>query len=83
MFGREPRLPAEVSLGDRPVLNRAPTFPQYIDDLRETLRLTFKDVVRHDRTSHDRNKALYERRVNEWSYRPGDSVFPYRNVPTR
>ena len=83
MFGREPRLPAEASLGDRPVVDRAPTFPQYIDDLRETLRLTFKDVVKRDQLSHDRNKALYERRMNEWSYRPGDKVFLFRNVPKR
>ena len=27
MFGREPRLPAEVPLGDRPPVDRAPTFP--------------------------------------------------------
>ena len=83
MFGREPRLPAEVALGDRPTVDRAPTFPQYIDDLRETLRLTFKDVVRRDQTSHDRNKALYERRLNERSYRTGDCVFLYRNVTKR
>ena len=83
MFGREPRLPAEVSLGDRPAVDRAPTFPQYIDDLRETLRLAFKDVLKRDQLSHDRNKVLYERRLNEWAYRPGDKVFLFRNVPKR
>ena len=83
MFGREPRLPAEVPLGDRPQVDRAPTFPQYIDDLRETLRLTFADVLKRDQMSHDRNKVLYERKLNERSYRPGDNVFLYRNVPKR
>ena len=33
--------------------------------------------------SHDRNKVLYERKLNERSYRPGDNVFLYRNVPKR
>ena len=83
MFGREPRLPAEVPLGDRPPVDRAPTFPQYIDDLRETLRLTFADVLKRDQMSHYRNKVLYERKLNERSYRPGDNVFLYRNVPKR
>ena len=82
MFGREPRLPVEAEL-EVPVATRSQTVADYVDKLRENLRVAHKHALVTSDASHEKNKRFYDKKLNEFDYKQGDLVFLYKAVVPR
>ena len=82
MFGREPHLPVDSEI-DAPRSFRSRTISEYVDELCAGLRDAYRDAIRMSDASNSRNKALYDRKLNTFTYRNGDPVMLYRNVARR
>lgn len=79
MFAREPRLPAEAEL-DTPCVRKNKTVAEYVDTLCTGLRQAREFSLRASNQRHARNKRVYEKRLNEHEFCPGDEVLLYKNV---
>ena len=82
LFGREPRLPADAEcagLGQ----GRTRSISEYMERLQSHLRVLHKVVLENSNRSHRKNKFIYDRKVNEHSYRPGDKVYLHKGVVPR
>ena len=81
-FGREARLPVESEF-DVPRNFRSRSVAEYIDELCNGLRKAYKEAIRMSDLSNTRNKNLYDRKLNSFTYNPGDPVMLFRNVARR
>ena len=82
MFGREPRLPIDAEI-DVPRVHRSDSIAAYVDRLCSGLRRAYRFAIHRSDQSNARNKQLYERRLNEFAYQPGDPVFLLNRVPRK
>jgi hypothetical protein len=75
MFGREVTLPTDIAYGFQDV-NAAQTTPsEHLNEKCEILRNAFASVRENLRTSHRRQKRLYDTKLNQKSYEVGDVVY--------
>ena len=82
IFGREPRLPVEAEF-EVPIATKSQTVADYVDNLRENLRVAHKHALATSDASHGRNKRFYDKKLNEFSYKEGDLVFLFKAVVPR
>ena len=82
MFGREPRLPADVEYAG-PTQCRTRTITDYLERLQTNLRALHKVALSNSNRSHRKNKAIYDRKLNEFTYVPGDKVYLHKGVVPR
>ena len=81
LFGREPRLPADAELsGPSQTPCRTRTIAEYLEQLQASLRALHEVALENSNKGHSKNKSLYERRVNEFTYLPGDKIYLHRGV---
>ena len=74
MFAREPRLPADVNFVP-PQACRNRSVAEYVDRLCKRLREAHKFALQVSDARHRRNKSMYDQKLNEFSFAPGDQVF--------
>ncbi|XP_043196727.1 protein NYNRIN-like [Amphibalanus amphitrite] len=79
MFGREPRLPIQLEL-DTPLKGRTRPITDYLDELRSNLQALHRLAFDSARLSHRRNKAVYDRKINDFKFAPGDRVYLHKGV---
>ena len=79
LFGREPRLPVQVEL-DVPLRGRTRGISEYLDELRSNLKGLHRVALENSRLSHQKNKAIYDRKVNDFNFAPGDAVYLHKGV---
>lgn len=79
MFGREPRLPVQVEIGE-PSRGRTKSITEYIDELRSNLRALHSVALDKSRASHLENKRIYDRKMNDFNFQPGDKVYLHKGV---
>ena len=82
MLGREPRLPVDVQIDAAPVL-KSTSVASYVDKLCAGLRNAYREAIRMSHASNTRNKNIYERKLNTFSYKAGDNVSLFKNVPKK
>ena len=82
MFGREPRLPADVQFAG-PTQGRTRSISEYLEVLQDNLRALHKVALDKSNLSHKKNKLIYDRKINEFSYLPGDKVYLHKGVVPR
>ena len=82
MFGHEPRLPIDVEI-DAPCSAKSTSETSYVDKLCAGLRTSYREAIRMSHNSNSKNKRLYEKRLNTFSYQVGDRVSLFKNVPKR
>ena len=82
LFGREPRLPADVEYAG-PTRCRTRPITEYLERLHTNLSALHKVALENSNKSHQKNKMIYERKVNEFSYLPGDKVYLHKGVVPR
>ena len=82
MFGRQPRLPADVALGlDKPEKEPKP-YAAYVDNLRALLAHAYDSASEAMHKRAEYNKKSYDRYAKENSLEAGDRVL-VRNLSTR
>ena len=79
LFGREPRLPKQLEIVG-PIRGRTRSISEYLDELRTNLSALHKLVLEKSAKSHARNKQVYEKKINEFSYSPGSKIYLHRAV---
>ena len=79
MFGREPRLPAQMEL-DTPLQGRTRNISEYLDELRSNLKALHRVALENSRLSHQKNKVIYDRKTNDFNFSPGDKVYLHKGV---
>lgn len=82
MFGRQPRLPVDAEI-DAPGRSKSVTITEYVDKLREGLRDAYKEAIKISNSSHEKNKHLYDRKLNTFEYKAGDKALLFRKVVKR
>lgn len=82
MFGREPRLPVDITLGVNPVSSESKSYPAYIANLRDRLSHAYRKVIEESKKAAARNKQLYDNRARQATIQEGDLVL-VRNLSTR
>ena len=82
MLGREPRLPVDVEI-DSARVTKSASVASYVDKLCAGLRTAFREAIQLSKASNARNKEIYERKLNTFSYQVGDKVYLLKNVPKR
>ena len=82
MFGRNPRLPADVSLGTVSETDPTKSLSSYVESLRARLDYAYKLVAKETKESANRNKAKYDVRARDVTLQPGDLVL-VRNLSVR
>ena len=82
MFGREPRLPIDAEI-DVPRSFKSDSIAVYVDRLCAGLRRAYQFAIRRSDQSNARNKLLYDRKMNEFTYHPGDPVYLFKRVAGR
>ena len=82
MFGREPRLPVDSEM-DVPHVVRSKSAAEYVDDLCAGLRDAYREALKLSDASHQRNKRLYDQKVNCYRYKVGDHVMVHRAAARR
>lgn len=73
MFGRNPRLPIDVLYGIERQKETL-TYIQYIEDLRSSLELAFRQATRHLQAAKQKQEHYYNRKVRGTSLQEGDLV---------
>jgi len=81
MFGRQPRLPIDVSLGLGQRSEQQP-YSSYVEGLRDRMRHAYEVASKGMEERSSANKRLYDLHVQEGSLQPGDRVL-VRNLSTR
>ena len=79
MFGRQPRLPVDLEI-DAPCRPKSVTITEYVDRLCEGLREAYREAIKMSNASHEKNKQLYDKRLNAFHYEPGDKALLFRKV---
>lgn len=82
MFGREPRLPVDAEM-DAPHSAKSRTVSSYVDQLCDGLRNVYREAIQMSDLSSARNRTLYDRKINAFSYSSGDHVMLHRSVARR
>ena len=82
MFGREPRLPVDAEI-DAPSSAKSRTVSAYVDELCAGMRDVYREAIRISDSANLRNKKLYDRKLNSFTYQEGDRVMLCRNVAAR
>lgn len=82
MFGREPRLPVDAEI-DAPRTTRSRSVSEYVDELCAGMRNVYREAIRSSDASNRKNKTMYDRKLNSFSYNVGDQVMLCRNVAAR
>ena len=82
MFGRHAKLPAEAHL-DSSFENRSKTIAEYFDNLQSSLQKIHAEALKASNASHRKNKVMYERKLNHFTYAVGDKVLLHRAVVPR
>ena len=82
MFGREPRLPVDAEI-DAPRSVQSRTVSEYVDELCAGMRDVYREAIQISDANNLRNKKLYDRKLNSYSYSEGDRVMLCRNVAAR
>ena len=73
MFGRQVRMPVDLMYGSpNPPIT---TVPQYVADLRSSLRVAYNQVRDSMARKLSRQKELYDRKVHGQPFKPGDLVW--------
>ena len=73
LFGRRARLPTDVAL-DPQISSESRPIAEYLDRLKESLKAIHHDALSASQKSHARNKAFYEKKMNEFSFVKGQTV---------
>ncbi|KAK3727208.1 hypothetical protein QZH41_007713 [Actinostola sp. cb2023] len=81
MFGRQPRLPIDVSLGLGQRSEQQP-YSSYVEGLRDRMRHAYEVASKRMEERSSANKRLNDLHVQEGSLQPGDRVL-VRNLNTR
>lgn len=68
LFGRSPRLPVDNAFP------RDNTAPKQIEEVREALEWAWAKAAETDKTSKDKNKQYYDRKIRGATLGPGDRV---------
>ena len=77
MFGREVRLPGEVS-----ILTHQSSYPaEYVSKVRDKLTKAYELVRVHIKTNTERQKDRYDTKSNLHIYKPGDLVWYLNEIP--
>ena len=79
LFGREPRLPRQLEIVG-PIRGRTRSITEYLDELRSNLSALHRLVLEQSAKSHARNKQVYDKKINEFSYAPGDTIYLHKAV---
>ena len=74
MFAREPRLPVDVDFAPSQTC-RNHSVADYVDRLCNSLRVAHKFALRASDKRHQQNKRLYDQKLSDITYSPGDDVF--------
>ena len=82
LFGREPRLPVQIEIGE-PVRGRTRPITEYLDELRSRLKALHSVALEKSRSSHEKNKRMYDRKVHYYNFSPGDKVYLHKGVVPR
>ena len=82
MFGREPRLPVDAEI-DAPRSAKSRTVSAYVDELCAGMRDVYREAIRISDATNLRNKKMYDKKLNSFSYSVGDRVMLCRNVAAR
>ena len=82
MLDREPRLPVDVEI-DAARATKSTSVASYVDKLCAGLRTAYREAIRMSHSSNARNKRIYEKKLNTFSYQIGDKVSLFKNVPKR
>ncbi|KAK3085220.1 hypothetical protein FSP39_000156 [Pinctada imbricata] len=73
MFGREPRLPIDISFGTYQQPQHQTT-SKYIDKLRSRMKYAYDIAQRNTKKAQEKHKTHYDKRVNASSIEVGDRV---------
>ena len=76
LHGREMVLPNSSDLKAK-VSKKNPTHEQRLENLKASLKLAYKSVARNNRSSHWRNKKLYDRKAKQRRFETEDLVYLY------
>ena len=68
---------------DTPGRSKSVTITEYVDKLREGLREAYKQAIRISNASHEKNKHLYDRKLNTFEHKAGDKALLFRKVVKR
>ena len=82
LFGREPRLPADLQYAG-PTQGRTRSISEYLERLQDNLRALHKVALDNSNLSHQKNKLIYDRKINEFTYLPGNKVYLHKGVVPR
>lgn len=82
MFGREPRLPIEVTLGTDHIDADARSYPAYVKSLRKHPSFTYEKVTEAANKSAARNKQTYDSHTRVAAIQVEDHVL-VRNLSIR
>ena len=78
MFGRDVRLPADLTFGRNP--DYADGYPEYVRELRESLEKAHELARAHIGAAQYRQKEYYDRRAGGQPYAVADRVWLYTPV---
>ena len=83
MYGRHPRLPIDIILGLASEENEENfNYTKFVENLRKTLKTSYKVAQERSKVQQDRHKVLYDRKIRGSGLHPGDRVL-VRNVNVR
>ena len=82
LFGREPRLPVQLELGE-PARGRTRSITEHLDELRSNLRSLHSVALEKSRESHQKNKRIYDCKIHDYNFMPGDKVYLHKGVVPR
>ena len=82
MFGREPHLPTDFTLGVNSVTSGLGSYPAYCADLQDRLSLVYQKVIEESRKSATCNKQTYDSQARQATIQVGDLVL-VRNLSIR
>lgn len=75
--GRRPNLPFEF-MSEAPTVDSYTNYDDYTMQVQERLRNAFDEVRRNIKSNFDRNKRIYDSRVRELTFKPGQLVWFYK-----
>ena len=74
MYGRQPHLPIDVTLGLAPKAVTVPTSTKYVQKLREHVRWTHRKADQFQQKEVQHHKQNYDRHSRAVALREGDTV---------
>ena len=77
VFGRHPNLPLDF-VSQSPRAEMYKDYDDYTEQVEKRMREAFNFVRQNIKTSFDRNKRIYDSRVKELQFSPGDLVWFYK-----